>query len=161
MLKIPIQVIWIKANKNVKQEYTTLQDILTNECAPVSFMLLWKNTLKSAVGEKGFIFSHNSRSQSIFVGKSRKKLSEVTKHTQLWTETNTLCMFTSLLFSCPAWSYYPCTIQDFLPMKCFPTPIDLRRKSSIDKSTGKTNWDNSSLTLVKWFQVCKLNVHRL
>lgn len=153
--------MWLKANKNEKQEYTTLQDFLTNEFAPVSFLLLWKNTLKSALGEKGFIFGHNSRSQSILVGKSRKKLSDITKHPQLWTETNKCMHVHFLTFSCSAWSYHPCTLQDFLPMKCLPTPIDLRRKSSIDKSTGKTNWDNSSLTLIKWFQVCKLNNHRM
>lgn len=153
--------MWLKANKNEKQKYTILHDFSTNVFALVSILLLWKNTLKSALGRKGFIFGHRSRSHSIFVVKSKKKLSEVTKHPQLRTETNKCMHGHFLLFSCSAWSHHPWTIQDFLPMKCLTTPIDLGRKSSIDKSTGKTNWDSSSLTLVKWFQVCKLNSHRL
>lgn len=113
MLKIPFQVMWLKANKNEKQECTTLQDFLTNELAPVSFLFLWKNTLKSALVEKGFIFGHSSRSRSILVGKSRKKLSEVTKHPQLWTETNKCMHVHFLTFLLPSLILSPLYLTGF------------------------------------------------
>lgn len=66
--------MWLKANKNEKQKYTTVHDFSTNEFALVSILLLWKkNTLKSALRRKGFIFGHSSRSHSIFVVKSKKE----------------------------------------------------------------------------------------
>lgn len=114
-----------------------------------------KNTLKNALGKKGFISSPNSSSQSIFLGKSRRKLAAVhisstfkNREKQVYAcsfacfATVQLNFITFVQFS--TLYLLNCATQSGL---CLPALNDLIKTISIDMSTIKTNGDNSSLSL--------------